>query len=234
MNDPIAPATAPVYALDRSRHAAPQVFERLREMIISLELTPGTVLSRTELAEQFGLSQTPIRDALQKLGEEGLVDIFPQHATLVRPVEIDLARQAQFLRSAIELEVVHTVAGQGDAALHARLRASLERQRALADDEDVQEFALADQAFHKLMYDAAGVPDLWQLVRRHSGHLDRLRRLDLPSQGKKGRVLDDHAALIAAIERGDAQQAQAVLRRHLSGTLSNIEQIRARHPSYVK
>src|SRR5471032_425366 len=93
--------TSPVFTLDRSRHAAPQVFERLREMIISLTLTPGTVLSRIELAEQFGLSQTPIRDALQKLGEEGLVDIFPQHATLVRPVEIHLARQAQFLRSAI-------------------------------------------------------------------------------------------------------------------------------------
>ncbi|MES2258013.1 MAG: GntR family transcriptional regulator [Pseudomonadota bacterium] len=229
----ITPAS-PQFTLDRSRHAAPQVFERLHDMIIDLTLTPGTVLSRTELAAQFGLSQTPIRDALQKLGEEGLVDIFPQHATLVRPIEIDLARQAHFLRGAIELEVVHTVAGKADAALAGKLNASLARQRVLAEEEGVEAFALADQAFHKLLYDAAGVPDLWQLVRRQSGHIDRLRRLDLPTPGKRPRVLQDHAELVAAIVEGDAALAQGVLRRHLSGTLSNIDEIRARYPSYVK
>lgn len=100
----------PQHQLDRSRHAAPQVFERLREAIITMQLTPGTILSRAELALQFGLSQTPIRDALMKLGEEGLVDIFPQHATVVRAVDIAMARQAHFLRRSIELEIVHTLA----------------------------------------------------------------------------------------------------------------------------
>src|SRR4051794_94845 len=79
--------------LDRSRHAAPQVFERLREMILVLDLVPGTVLSRAELAARFGVSQTPIRDALLRLGEEGLVDIFPQHATVVSRINLASARQ---------------------------------------------------------------------------------------------------------------------------------------------
>jgi DNA-binding GntR family transcriptional regulator len=60
--------------LDRDRQAAPQVFERLRGMIISLGLPPGSALSRAELATQFGVSSTPIRDALMRLEEEGLVD----------------------------------------------------------------------------------------------------------------------------------------------------------------
>ncbi|MFX8242954.1 GntR family transcriptional regulator, partial [Acinetobacter baumannii] len=80
--------------LDRSRHAAPQVFEHLRELIIGVRLVPGTVLQRAELAAQYGLSQTPIRDALIKLGEEGLVDIFPQHATVVSAINVTQARQA--------------------------------------------------------------------------------------------------------------------------------------------
>ena len=79
---------------DRSRQAAPQVFEHLREKIMSMELVPGTVLSRQELQLQFGLSSTPIRDALLKLAEESLVEIFPQHATRVSPIDLDLARQA--------------------------------------------------------------------------------------------------------------------------------------------
>lgn len=229
-----APLQLPEFTLDRSRHAAPQVFERLRDMIIDMTLTPGTVLSRTELAARFGLSQTPIRDALQRLGEEGLVDIFPQHATVVRPIEVALAREAHFLRNAIELEVVHTLAMRPDPALIARLKSNLARQRLLAEEEDVHEFSLADQAFHQMMYAAANVPNLWQMVRSQSGHIDRLRRLDLPSPGKRARVLQDHADLLNAIERGDAALAQSVLRRHLSGTLSNIDDIRQRHPSYVR
>jgi DNA-binding GntR family transcriptional regulator len=229
-----APPQLPEFTLDRSRHAAPQVFERLRDMVIDMTLTPGTVLSRTELAARFGLSQTPIRDALQRLGEEGLVDIFPQHATVVRPIEVALAREAHFLRSAIELEVVRTLAGRPDPVLVAKLRTNLGRQRMLVDDEDLHAFSLADQAFHQMMYVAANVPNLWQMVRSQSGHIDRLRRLDLPSPGKRPRVLQDHVELLDAIERGDGPAAQDILRRHLSGTLSNIEDIRARYPSYVR
>jgi DNA-binding GntR family transcriptional regulator len=229
-----APPQLPEFTLDRSRHAAPQVFERLRDMVIDMTLTPGTVLSRTELAARFGLSQTPIRDALQRLGEEGLVDIFPQHATVVRPIEVALAREAHFLRCAIELEVVRTLAGRPDPVLVAKLRTNLGRQRMLVDDEDLHAFSLADQAFHQMMYVAAKVPNLWQMVRSQSGHIDRLRRLDLPSPGKRPRVLQDHVELLDAIERGDGPAAQDILRRHLSGTLSNIEDIRTRYPSYVR
>jgi GntR family transcriptional regulator, rspAB operon transcriptional repressor len=227
-------APSPQHPLDRSRHAAPQVFEHLRGMIISMALTPGTVLSRAELAAQFGLSQTPIRDALQRLGEESLVDIFPQHATVVRPIEIPLARQAHFLRRSIELEIVHTLAEIQDPALIARLRASLAQQSAQVDSDNYQEFSAADQAFHKLMYEAAKVPDLWILVRRHSGHLDRLRRLHLPIPGKARAILQDHTEIVEAIASGNSALAQQRLRQHLSGTLSTIEEIRARFPTYLK
>lgn len=224
----------PQHQLDRFRHASPQVFEHLREMIISMALTPGTVLSRAELAAQFGLSQTPIRDALQRLGEENLVDIFPQHATVVRPVDIPLARQAHFLRCSIELEIVRTLAEMQDPDLIARLRSSLARQRALVDSDEFKEFSATDQVFHKLMYEAAQVPDLWVLVRRHSGHLDRLRHLHLPIPGKVRAILRDHTNIVEAIASGDAALAQQRLRNHLSGTLSNIEEIRARFPTYLK
>ena len=109
--------------LDRDRQAAPQVFERLRGMIISLELPPGSPLSRAALAGQFGVSSTPIRDALMRLEEEGLVDVFPQYATVVSRVDVRLAQQAHFLRQAIELEIVRALAIQQDETLAAELGA---------------------------------------------------------------------------------------------------------------
>jgi GntR family transcriptional regulator, rspAB operon transcriptional repressor len=219
--------------LDRSRHAAPQVFERLREMILSLELAPGTVLSRADLATQYGLSQTPVRDALMKLGEEGLVDIFPQHATVVSQINVTSALQAHFLRRAIELEVVRTLAQQRDAALIEQLRVMIAGQKKLRDLKNYEQFSVLDQAFHRQMYEAAGVPQLWDLVRRGGGHIDRLRRLHLPVAGKTTAVVRDHAEIVDAIEQGDAEAAQAALRKHLSGTLNQLEQIRASHPDFL-
>lgn len=221
--------------LDRTRQAAPQVVEWLRESILSLRLAPGTPLSRAELAERFELSQTPVRDALLQLSQEGLVDIFPQHATLVSRIDIPSAMQAHFLRRAIELEVVRILAlapADSTAVLRARLTAQIELQAALAI-ADTEEFITSDQAFHRMMYEAAGAPDLYELVRRRSGHLDRLRRLDLPSPGKAERVVSDHRAILAALAAHDPDAAQAAMRTHLSGTLGRIADIRARHPDYV-
>jgi DNA-binding GntR family transcriptional regulator len=229
---PSSPSTRRPPAFDRSRQAAPQVFERLREQILSLQMAPGTVLSRAELASQFGLSQTPIRDALIKLGEEGLVDIFPQHATVVSRIDVASAQQAQFLRRSIESEVVRTLAAEADEGLIARLRAQVDVQAALMGSTAYQEFIAADRAFHQLMYEAAGVPDLYELVRRRSGHLDRLRMLNLPTVGKQRAILRDHRRIVEAIAKGDAQAAQDSLREHLSGTLSQIEDIRRAHPGY--
>jgi DNA-binding GntR family transcriptional regulator len=220
------------HKLDRTRQAAPQVLEWLREAIISLELAPGTPLVRTELADRFDLSQTPVRDALLQLSQEGLVDIFPQHATLVSRIDTSSAEQAQFLRCSIELEVVRTLALADDSAVRARLTALVDQQAALAAG-DAEEFIASDQAFHRTMYEAARVPELYDLVRRRSGHLDRLRRLDLPSSGNAERVVRDHRRIVEAIVGRDPEAAQTAMRAHLSGTLGRIADIRMRHPDYV-
>ena len=219
--------------LDRSRHAAPQVFEHLREQIVSLELAPGTALSRVTLAETYGLSQTPIRDALMRLAEEALVEIYPQHTTVVSRIDIPAARQAHFLRQSLELEIVHLLAQRPDPVLHKRLQASIDLQRVSHANGEYQQFIDADQAFHRDMHAAAGVTSLWELEQRYSGHLDRLRRLHLPEAGKAERIMDDHQRLLDAIVAQDPGRAQQVLREHLSGTLSQVAEICKRYPEYV-
>jgi DNA-binding GntR family transcriptional regulator len=223
----------PKIRLDRTRLATPQVLEKLREAILSLELVPGTVLARQELADLFGVSQTPVREALLRLSEEGLVDVFPQHATLVSRIDIAAARQAHFLRRSIELELVHQLAQEAPAGLVQQMKATIAQQAALAAAQRYGDFVVADRAFHRLMYEAAGVPGLWELVSRNSGHVDRLRRLHLPSAGKTEAILRDHRAIVRAIEAKDPAAAQAALRKHLSGTLSAVDEICRQYPDYV-
>src|SRR5687767_13624551 len=170
--------------LDRNRQAAPQVFERLRGMIISLELPPGSALSRAALATQFGVSSTPIRDALMRLEEEGLVDVFPQHATVVSRIDVRLAQQAHFLRQALELEIVNALALQHADGLMDELNGTIALQQKFARAGDFEKFMASDNDFHAQLYAATGNRPLWDLVRSRSGHIDRLRRLHLPSPGK--------------------------------------------------
>ena len=103
--------------LDPTRHAAPQVVEALRAAIISMKLAPGIALDRAELAQQFGISQTPVRDALIRLSEEGLVIIRAQHTTQVSRIDVPAAREAHFLRRSIEIEIARQLAISHDAAL---------------------------------------------------------------------------------------------------------------------
>lgn len=219
--------------LDRDRQAAPQVFERLRGMIIALQLPPGSPLSRAALAQQFGVSSTPIRDALMRLEEEGLVEVFPQYATVVSRIDVHRAQQAHFLRQALELEIVRVLALKTDATLVAALNAMIARQQQFLKAGAFEQFMAADNEFHAQLYEAAGKQEIWTLVRSRSGHIDRLRRLHLPSPGKAQDIVRHHKLITRAIAGGEPDEAQKHLRTHLSGTLSELAQIRGRHPEYL-
>jgi DNA-binding GntR family transcriptional regulator len=219
--------------LDRDRQAAPQVFERLRKLITSLALPPGSPLSRNALAGQFGVSSTPIRDALMRLEEEGLVEVFPQYATVVSRIDIGLAQQAHFLRQALELEIVKRLALEHSERLVDELNATIARQQKFAKAGDFEQFMGADNDFHRELYAATGNQELWDLVRSRSGHIDRLRRLHLPSPGKAQDIVRHHRLIVKAIGANQPDEAQRHLRKHLSGTLGYLAEIRARFPEYL-
>ena len=219
--------------LDRSRQVALQVHEILRDRILKVDLAPGTVLSRASLQLEFGVSQTPVRDALMRLQEEDLVEVYPQYATVVAKIDLDHARQAQFLRLSIELEAVRRLTEEAPETTAATLSTILMRQKEVASPETYDKFDSIDREFHQAFYEKTGILRLWTSVRRQSVHLDRLRRLNLPMPGKMQTVLDDHQAIIDAIASGKPDAAASALRKHLSGTLSIIEIISAEYPDYI-
>ncbi|ACM38253.1 MULTISPECIES: GntR family transcriptional regulator [Rhizobium/Agrobacterium group] len=220
--------------LDRSRQVALQVHEILRDRILKVQLVPGTILSRASLQLEFGVSQTPVRDALMRLQEEDIVEVYPQYATVVAKIDIDHARQAQFLRLSIELEAVRRLTEEAPGETAKELGAILARQKEVATQETYDTFDGIDREFHRKLYEKSGILQLWANVRRQSVHLDRLRRLNLPMPGKMQTVLDDHEAIVAAIASGNPEAAASALRKHLSGTLSIIDLISAEYPDYIR
>ncbi|WP_420963403.1 GntR family transcriptional regulator [Brucella sp. IR073] len=220
--------------LDRSRQVALQIHEILRDRILTVDLVPGTVLSRASLQLEFGVSQTPVRDALMRLQEEGLVDIYPQYATVVAKIDVNHARQAQFMRLSIELEAVRRLTLDSPEETGAKLSVVLRQQQAVASPETFDIYDSLDRDFHRTLYERTNILQLWANVRRQSVHLDRLRRLNLPMPGKLQTVLEDHQAIVDGIRSGDPEKATAALRKHLTGTLSIIDQISEKFPDYIR
>jgi DNA-binding GntR family transcriptional regulator len=222
------------FALDRSRQVAPQILEILRSRILSMNLPPTTVLSRVSLQNEFNVSQTPVRDALIRLEEEGLVEVYPQYATMVARIDMDHAVQAHFLRLSVELEAIRRLTADSPAETAAELEEILKRQETLGSPTTFDPFDALDKEFHRVLFERTGILGLWATVRRQSVHLDRLRRLNLPMPGKLDTVINDHHHVVDAVRSGAPETAVAALRKHLSGTLSIIDIICEKYPDYVR
>lgn len=226
---PDASGTAEGGAPLRRPSASEQIEAALRRRILSLELAPGTSLSRQEIADRYGVSQTPVRDATLRLEQQGLITIFPQSRTVVTKIDVAHARETQFLRIALETEVGRTLSLRADRPT-GRAHRILALQQAALGSGDLERFSQLDRAFHRSLCEAAGVGGLWDVVALRSGHIDRLRRLNLPDPGKAAEILRTHAEILASIDAGDRAAAETAIRSHLSGTLASVPQIVARHP----
>ena len=228
----IAASPAPPGRPIKRGSASAQIHDALRDRIVALEFAPGAFLSRSEIATYYGVSQTPVRDAMMRLEEEGLLIIYPQSKTLVSKIDVAHAQETQFLRLSIELEVTRRLAQESAADRICRARTCLSLQRAALESGDLDEFGRLDREYHGALYEAAGVANLWQIVTARSGHIDRLRKLNLPDPGKSTSILSCHDRILKAIETGDVPGAEAVVREHLSGTLAQVPKITEKYPQY--
>lgn len=223
----------PNVRIDRKQPAAPQIYGHLRAMIMSLAVPPGAALPRALIAERFGVSQQPVREALLKLEEEGLVDTYPQSSTKVSRIDLQSVHEAQCLRLSVELEVVRMLATKVDQLDFFPVETLIAQQERLFERGDIAAFAEADREMHRTMMEMAGIPGLWSVIRSRSGHLDRLRNLHLPTPGKAVSVIEEHKRILEAILSGDPARAQEALRAHLSGTIASVEDLRGLYPDYL-
>ncbi|SMX50438.1 GntR family transcriptional regulator [Maliponia aquimaris] len=225
---------APVAIPEAEGRAIPQsVYETLRRRIVNVELPPGTALSRKDLAAEFGVSLMPIREALQQLEQDGLVRIRPQSGTVVTRIDQAQLRENQFLRMAVEIEVVRSLAQTPDADALDRAQAVVDMQAVLVGDVSRMDMFLdLDRAFHRTLFEGVGMGRLHAMVGRRQGHLARCQRLELPRAGKMQDIVAAHREILRAIRSRDPEAAAAAMRRHLTGTIQRVESLRLEHPGY--
>jgi len=225
-----------VTPLSHQRAAAPRaatlIYNALLDDIVSLRRKPMDLLNEKELEAQFGVSRTPIREAILRLSDDGLVDVFPQSGTFVSRIPLRALYEAMLVRKALEETTVSLATDNMTAAGMQRLDDNIARMKACNQLGDVAAFHLLDNQFHHAISEIAGFPGIWAIIQQVKVHPDRYRLLTLPQAGRRERVVDEHLAVIECMRVGDKVGAIAGMGFHLGQLLREIEDVTSLDPAY--
>lgn len=197
---------------------AETIAARLADDIVAARLAPGTPLDETQLAMSFGVSRTPVREALRQLAPTGLVEIHPRRGAVVALP--DAARLAEMFLVMAELEAM--AAGLCAVAMTPTERHRLERQHEamapMVRAGDVAAYRAANVEFHHLLYVGAHNAYLAEIATATRRRLAPFRAAQLEAPDRLRRSHEEHGMIVTAIQRGDAAGAAAALRRHIGVT----------------
>ena len=209
-------------ALDRKLPLRDQIYDVIRRSIIIGELRPGQALNEVEIAKQLGVSRTPVREAVKRISDEGLIDVFAQHGTFVTRIGREAVEEAYIIRSALELESVRRAAG-GMTSQHEE---ALEDVIAMHETAIVRRrFADAirlDDQFHRHIAEINGLSMLWRAVDISKAQMDRGRYLRFPGPAGARLLSNSTARSFRPFMIAARSVAVEAMRRHLNTSLANI------------
>lgn len=216
----------------RTATAASRIYADLRLELVSLQRRPGDAISEAEIALAYGVSRTPVREAILKLSDEGLLEIYPQSGIFVSRIPVSALPEAIIIRKALEETAAGLAAERVTSSQILALQSILQRQREANAAGDANAFHQDDEVFHATIADVAGYPGIWKHVQQVKVHVDRYRRLTLPQHGRIAKVIVEHEAVLAAIEAHDAEGARRAMASHLDKLLGSISATRHINPEY--
>ena len=212
-----------------------QLFEHIRDEIVNMAIEPGTTLSENKLAEKYGVSRTPVRETIAKLAALGFVEVRPQRGTFVSKLSVPKIIEARFIREALEVAIVAQCAEHATNALITDCRTLIEKQRQAASKHDAMGFQQLDDDFHQTLADFARFQRAANLVQFEKAHMDRVRNLGLKEfGGQYDSVLEQHTAIVDALEARSPEQARQAMSSHLHLILNVIDSIKTRHPEFFE
>lgn len=209
-----------------------EVHQRLRDAILSARLPPGQAVSENDIVEMLQVSRTPVREALQRLANEGLIHVVPQVGTFVARMDLARIREALFMREAIECAALERVPARLDkASLQLLQRIVAEHRRAVRDENLVSIFD-ADDAFHRALLGLTSVPGVWRYVREAREMHRRVRVLSHAEYDSARRSVTQHGAVVAELAAGRKAAAIQILRDHIRMNAAFAEDMARKHPEY--
>jgi len=210
-----------------------RIHAALRRAIVDVALAPGAAIAEQDIAERFGTSRTPVREALLRLADEGLVDIRPQRGTFVARMSLERIEEALFVRQAVESAILLRLVARDDCrAIASSLTAIAGAQAAAIARGDVAGALDADTRFHHALVAASGLEGVWRVVAEARDLHHRLRAIAVPELGSAAQAIRDHRAIARALAERNADKAVKAMSAHLARNVALAKAIARKHPTY--
>ena len=197
------------------------VTNTLRDAIVTLALPPGSMLDKSAICSQLGVSRFPVSEALARLAEEGLVDIAPQRGSTVSLVKIADVREYMLIRKGLECEALRVLIGKHDAEVIEALHANMAAQREAASRDDAETFHQIDVEFHDIIFRSMRLTRVKAIIDKARANLDRARRLIITPR-RLNHTIAEHQAIFDGILAGSAPQAIAAIRAHIDAVMIEL------------
>ncbi|MEJ8572867.1 GntR family transcriptional regulator [Microbaculum marinum] len=192
-----------------------RAYAEIRRRILENEIRPGVQMLETEVADMLAMSRTPVREALIKLEEEGLVEVRPRHGMRVKPVSPEDMREIYDVLTSLEATAACLTARRNLSEDElAGFDAAVAAMDAALESGDLRAWAIADQAFHDHLVISSGNRRLQDIVATIRDQAHRVRMATLTLRPLPTASNDDHRAVVAAIRLGDADAARRIHREH--------------------
>ena len=217
-----AEANLSLERVERARPLRQQIYDIVRRWILTGELAPGVAVDEKAIAMRFGVSRTPVREAVKKLSDENLVDVKAQSGTIVSRIDHKLIWEAFIIRRALEVESVGIAARRMSQKhedrleeLHLLHRHAIERKRFV-------DAIARDDAFHSYISQISDLPRLWRAIEISKAQLDRCRYLAVPRPGLAEATIEQHRRIIVALSQKDELLSREMMGEHLDRAFEGI------------
>jgi DNA-binding GntR family transcriptional regulator len=206
----------------------PDVYALIRQAITSGRFVPGQRLSERELAVQYGVSRTPIREAFRHLIQEGLVVYKPNSGYRIIPLSEETARHILLVRETLESMAARLAVQRDPKGTAEALRVTLPKARRAYREGQLSELITANQGFHQALVESSGNPVLSAMYHTLQGYIGLMMSVSLSWPRRPVETIREHGEIIRALKSGDPDAAEKSVRRHVrsayEGVLRNVRQ----------
>jgi DNA-binding GntR family transcriptional regulator len=201
------------------------VATELRREIVSGELPPGTQILQDRVAEQFGVSRVPVREALKMLEGEGQISYEPHRGYFVTELDIGELIEVYHIRNVLEAEAVRYAIPRMTSEDDERLEAALLDTEEATKQDDIVALTAANRRFHFALIEPCGMSRLVRIIRQLWDSTDPYRSVYFVAREHREKIDNDHRAIIDAVIARETERVVALLADHRSGTVASLQQM---------
>lgn len=199
---------------------------------MNMTLEPGTDVSVQKLSERYGVSRTPVREAVVRLQQSGLLEVYPQRKTVVSKIDLQRVREEWFIRNSLESAVVDEFIHNCSPLVVDTMQELINKQKKYIEKDHFRDFYSKDNRLHQLIFEVAGEELAWQTIEEVSSHYNRIRLLHTKLDGVEPTILLEHEQMVAAARKLDVEAMRKVVTAHSNNLLEYVKNMPKQYPHF--